>query len=266
MSYSPKAGLTFIPTIDKGMILASQSEFRFRRRTIYQGVAWGAEPALVKKLTGGDMRVFQPNEALKAWDPLTQRVRWQVPLRGLYNGGVLSTAGDVVFQGRADGHLLAYRATDGTVLKDIELGTGVLAAPMTYAINGEQYVAVAAGYGGGIGQAFPQGSAPYRYENYPRIIALKLGGGSVPLPPARIAVVVPEPPQLEADEKTIERGALLYDQQCAYCHGGHGNTLSAYPDLFKLSRELHDLISRHSPSRGTQQRRHGRVFRRPQSG
>ena len=163
------------------MILRSTTEFRFRRRAIYQGLVFSEDHELAQRLTGGNLDLLKPNEALKAWDPVTQRERWRVPLTSLYNGGVLSTAGDLVFQGRADGHLVAYRAADGLVLKDIELGTGVLAAPMTYAINGEQYVAVAAGYGGGIGTAFPAGSAPYRYENYPRIIALKLSGGPVPL-------------------------------------------------------------------------------------
>jgi quinohemoprotein ethanol dehydrogenase len=240
MSYSPKAGLAFIPTIDKGMILASTPEFTFRRGLVYQGVAFGAEHTLVGKLTGGDLSLLEPHEALKAWDPVTQRVRWQVPLTSLYNGGVLSTAGDLVFQGRANGHLIVYRAADGVVLKDIDLGTGVLAAPMTYAIGGEQYVAVAAGYGGGIGTAFPAGSAPYRYENYPRIIALKLSGGSVPLPPARIAALVPTPPQVQSDRKTIQHGEHLYHRHCAYCHGGYGERLSAYPDLTKLPREVHD--------------------------
>ena len=240
MSYSPKAGLAFIPTIDKGMILRSTTEFRFRRRAIYQGLVFSEDHELAQRLTGGNLDLLKPNEALKAWDPVTQRERWRVPLTSLYNGGVLSTAGDLVFQGRADGHLVAYRAADGLVLKDIELGTGVLAAPMTYAINGEQYVAVAAGYGGGIGTAFPAGSAPYRYENYPRIIALKLSGGPVPLPPARTVATVPAPPEVELDQKTIQRGGILYHQHCAYCHGGYGDILSAYPDLTRLPRAVHD--------------------------
>ena len=98
--------------------------------------SWWRGPRLAQRLTGGKLDLLEPNEALKAWDPVTQRERWRVPLTGLYNGGVLSTAGDLVFQGRADGHLVVYRAADGSVLKDIDLGTGVLAAPMTYAIAG----------------------------------------------------------------------------------------------------------------------------------
>ena len=240
MSYSPKVGLAFIPTIDKGGILNSAREFKFRRRAIYQGLAFSESHELAKSLTGGNLALLEPNEALKAWDPVTQRERWRVPLSGLFNGGVLSTAGDLVFQGRADGHLVAYRAADGRILKDINLGTGILAAPMTYAVAGEQYVAVAAGYGGGIGTAFPMGSAPHRFENYPRIVALKLSGGPVPLPPARIATPVPAPPPGTADPKTIQRGETLFYQHCTYCHGGYGETLSAYPDLTRLTPEVHD--------------------------
>ena len=241
MSYSPKTGLAFIPTRDKGTILASTTEFTFRRRRIYQGMIFGGgEHGIAEKLTRGNPELLAPNEALKAWDPITQRERWKVRLTSLYNGGVLSTGGDLVFQGRADGHFVAYRAADGVVLKDIDLGTGVLAAPMTYAINGEQYVAVAAGYGGGIGQGFPEGSAPYRYENYPRILALKLSGGPVPLPPARVATAVPAPPPAQADRSTIQRGQRLYHEHCAYCHGGYGDRLSDYPDLTRLQRGVHD--------------------------
>jgi quinohemoprotein ethanol dehydrogenase len=111
---------------------------------------------------------------------------------------------------------------------------------MTYAIDGERYIAVAAGYGGGIGTAFPAGSAPYRYENYPRIIALKLSGGPVPLPPARPPAAVPVPPQVASDQKAIQRGGILYHQRCAYCHGGYGDILSAYPDLTRLPPAVHD--------------------------
>ena len=240
MSYSPKAGLAFIPTIDKGMIVARRrnSDSAVGRFTRVSSLT--RTTSFAHRLTGGKLEFLEPNEALKAWDPVTQRERWRVPLTSLYNGGVLSTAGDLVFQGRADGHLVAYRAADGVVLKAIELGTGVLAAPMTYAIDGEQYVAVAAGYGGGIGTAFPAGSAPYRYENYARIIALKLSRGPVPLPPARTAAAVPAPPQVELDQTAIQRGGILYHQQCAYCHGGYGEIISAYPDLTRLPPGVHD--------------------------
>lgn len=239
MSFSPKAGLAFIPTIERGMIYQSTPSLSFRPHHIYQGVALDVAPAVVQKLTGGDASMLETKEYLKAWDPVTQTERWRVPLAGQFNGGVLSTAGDLVVQGQSDGHLVIRRAADGVVLRDIDVGTGIMAAPMTYAIDGAQYLAVMAGYGGGVGSAYYTGTAGYRYENYPRILAFKLGGGEVPLPPVRVAPPLTAPPPLDATPATVARGGSLYVQHCWYCHGGNGETASAYPDLTRLPDDVH---------------------------
>jgi len=162
-------------------------------------------------------------EVLRAWDPVTGRVVWQHTtssgVRG-YDGGVLSTAGNLVMQGRGSGQLWVYAADTGNVLKVIDTGSHILAAPMTYAVNGVQYVAAQVGYGGAgmtVGPV-PASSAAAKYANVNRIIAFKLDGGPVPRPPRLEPTIVSKPPPQTASKATIRRGEVLFVQECSRCH------------------------------------------------
>jgi len=239
MSFSPKTGLAYIPTIERGMIFATTPSFQFKVRHLYQGVKLDVGEAVAARLTGGDLSLLDSREFLKAWDPVTQKERWRIPLTGEFNGGVLSTAGNLVVQGQSNGHLVVRRAEDGAVLKDIETGTGIMAAPMTYAIDGEQYLAVMAGYGGGMGARLHAGLAAYQYQNYPRVIVLKLGGKAVPLPPPRVEPPIPAPPPVEISAAVAKRGEALFGQFCVFCHGAGGGAISAYPDLARMPLDVH---------------------------
>ncbi|MBX3148345.1 MAG: PQQ-dependent dehydrogenase, methanol/ethanol family [Gemmatimonadales bacterium] len=239
MSFSPKTELVYIPTIEGGMIFGSDSSFTFRSHHIYQGIKVGAPHGVSDRLTGGNPELLESREYLQAWDPRTGTARWKVPLTGQFNGGVLSTGGDLVVQGQVDGRLVVRRADDGAVLKEIDVGTAIMAAPMTYSLGGVQYVAVMAGFGGGLGARFAPGNAGYRFENYPRILSFKLGGSETPRPPARVELEIPEPPPLDASSRTVARGGELFGRYCAYCHGAGGGAISAYPDLTRLPAAVH---------------------------
>ena len=136
-----------------------------------------------------ERKVKLVREMLRAWDPVsTARSSGSSEtsdgMRG-YDGGIMSTAGNLVFQGRGNGELWVYAADTGKVLKAIQTGSHIMAAPMTYAVGGEQFVAVQAGYGGaGIAVGTDSADAAPRcnYQNTNRIIAFKLGGGAVPTP------------------------------------------------------------------------------------
>jgi quinohemoprotein ethanol dehydrogenase len=183
-------------------------------------------------------------ELLRAWDPIAHRTVWEHEtssgMRG-YDGGVMSTAGNLVFQGRGDGRLWVYAADSGKVLKTVDTGSHIMAAPMTYAVNGEQYVAVQAGYGGAaitVG-TIPPGSAALKYQNLNRIIAFKLDGPPVPPPPPRIEPPVPKPPKQTANETTIRTGEVKFIQECSRCHVlGPSST----PDLRRLDPSLHAVF------------------------
>ena len=112
---------------------------------------------------------------------------WEAQTATSWDGGVLATGGGLVFQGDANGNFNAYAADTGERLAAIAIGSSMMAAPMTYRVNGTQYIAIVAGYGGGgviLGAPFDPASAAYRYGNDGRIIALKIGGPPPPLPAA----------------------------------------------------------------------------------
>ena len=183
---------------------------------------------------GVDTNVFAafPPEAasghLLAWDPIAQREVWRVPYGMPWNGGTLATAGNLVFQGTADGRFVAYRADDGRTLFVDHTETGVIAAPMTYALDGEQYVAVMAGWGGTF--ALAGGTAARGAAKGPgRLIVYALPSAT------------PTPGQLEAfitRPGELADGERLYHRWCSRCHGAGAVSASAVPDLRESTRRL----------------------------
>ena len=199
---------------------------------------YGALPPLEN--LGRGLPPAQGRAFLRAWDPVKQRLVWEVPTETYWDGGVLSTQSGLVIQGDIAGRLNVYAANSGKLLKRVELGTSVMAAPMTYRVGGVQYIAVMAGYGGGqIGAPLPDNSAAYRYGNEGRIIALKIGGGPVPLPAQVVSQPLPRPPAREGTRAQIDAGEVLYNRFCSRCHVfGRG----VLPDLRRLTPAKHQLF------------------------
>jgi quinohemoprotein ethanol dehydrogenase len=186
-------------------------------------------------------KVKPVRELIRAWDPVAQKTVWEHEtssgIRG-YDGGIMSTAGNLVFQGRGSGGLWVYAADSGKVLKIVETGSHIMAAPTTYAVNGEQYVAVQVGYGGtaiSVGE-IPPSSAAVKFENTNRIIAFRLGGGPVPSPAARTTVAFQKPPAPSAGKESIQAGEVKFIEECSRCHV---LGLSSTPDLRRLNPGLH---------------------------
>ena len=189
-------------------------------------------------------KVKPVRELLRAWDPVAQKTVWEHEtssgIRG-YDGGVSSTAGNLVFQGRGSGGLWIYAADTGKVLKIVQTGSHIMAAPMTYAVNGEQFVAVQVGYGGtGISVgSIPPSSAAVKFENTNRIIAFKLGGGRVPPPAARVSEAFEKPPEQTASKEAIHAGEIKFVEECSRCHV---LDLNITPDLRRLNPGLHAMF------------------------
>jgi alcohol dehydrogenase (cytochrome c)/quinohemoprotein ethanol dehydrogenase len=169
---------------------------------------------------------------LCAWDPVARRERWRVPHRGPWNGGILATAGNLVFQGTASGALQAFDARDGRKLWSYAVQTGVLAAPMTYAINGRQYLAVMVGWGG----VFPLVAGELSFKsghqvNRSRLLVFALGAI------AKLPALVAEAPStilapvMPVDPQQAARGAKLYTRDCGGCHGDAAIAGGVVPDL-----------------------------------
>jgi quinohemoprotein ethanol dehydrogenase len=257
MSYSPRTKLAYIPVIDVPTIwvdlLHNGSKLKyvegfFTVQGIIPDDTYDAKdstrlfgPVPDEQAVKAARHVKPVRELILAWDPVAKKKVWEHEtssgIRG-YDGGVMSTAGNLVFQGRGSGELWVYAADTGEVLKVLKTGSHIMAAPMTYAINGEQYVAVQVGYGGTaitVAQ-IPPSSAALKYQNTNRIIAFKLGGGAVPMPPARTEPPFPKPPEQKATQAQIDAGEVTFIEQCTRCHQLGPSTT---PDLRALNDGLH---------------------------
>ncbi len=179
---------------------------------------------------------------LVAWDPVKQEARWTQPYDIIHNSGTLSTAGNLVFQGTADGRVLAYAADSGEKLWDREVSSGVVAGPVTYTVDGEQYVAFNVGWGGAFPISF--GALAYRAKVVPdsRLYVFKVDG-KTPMPPVRRReMLLPSPPPVTADASTIAQGKELFAKHCGLCHGLSAISADIIPDLRYLSEEQHELF------------------------
>ena len=178
---------------------------------------------------------------IRAIDPLTGKTKWAAPFDGWQDrGGVLATAGGLVVHGTLAGKLVVRDADSGKILKVIDTGTSMLAAPMTYRVKGVQYIAVQAGWGGGGWGFVPTYAAAYAKGNANRLLVFKLGGGTVPIP-ADLPPLQPAPappPQLPGvTPQMIAQGSALFTANCSLCHSNQPR--APLPDLRRLDAGVH---------------------------
>jgi alcohol dehydrogenase (cytochrome c)/quinohemoprotein ethanol dehydrogenase len=240
MSYSPLTGLVYIPVNDLGFKYKSAVDFEPKKLAANYGIdvvaAGMPQDPKIKRAILDTVK-----GKLVAWDPLQQKQAWVVERPGPWNGGTLSTAGNLVFEGTAGGNFEAYRADTGEKLWSFAAQTGVMAGPVTFAINGEQYVAVLAGWGG----VFPLAAGEVsfksgRVRNISRMLVFKLGGTAT-LPavePLQEPGLVPPLPSRASDE-TVHKGEALFQRYCAACHGDVAVSGGVLPDL-RYSSTLDD--------------------------
>ena len=207
-------------------------------------MSWDPKTGLVyiPEIENDDAGLFSGKTYLRAWDPVQSKHVWSTPAGYWWDhAGVLSTAGGVVFQGNGPGHFIAYDAATGKVLKDIDTGSTINAAPMSYQIGGVQYVAVMAAWGGGgWSWVHPENAATQR-GNEGRILVFKLDGGAVPIPPLLPAPgPIPQPPPLTASADEVKKGGQLFGAHCASCHVNQPG--SEAPDLRRMTKDTHDAF------------------------
>jgi mono/diheme cytochrome c family protein len=169
---------------------------------------------------------------LIAWDPVNQKEVWRVERAGQANGGALATAGGLVFQGTGSGQFTALDATSGKELWSAPVQTGVVAAPITYSIDNEQYVAIVVGTGSSWAMIGGDSNMKgYLQRNASRLLVYKLGG-TVQLPAAPEVAPLPiNPPAATATADVVGKGAGLYDAYCSSCHGPGVIQVGILPDL-----------------------------------
>ncbi len=174
--------------------------------------------------------VVQSSTTLVAWDPVNQKAVWRAPRTGMVDGGVLATAGDLVFIAGMDGVIAAYDARDGTKLWTSPIQNSGMAAPMSYTAGGQQYIAVALGAGF---SSLLTGAVPYpaTLPNTNRVLAFKLGA-NLSLPPIVFQPPsLPKPPPSTASAETRATGEKIFARFCFECHGIAAGGDRIHPDL-----------------------------------
>ena len=242
MSFNPGTGLVYIPSMNIPIqFLAPVND---RDRLPGQGY-WNVGfdrianvPPDVPNLE--EILAATYTGRLLAWDPVTQALRWASEVGPPSGGGVLSTAGNLVFQGNGRARLQAFNAATGEVLWSYETQTQAMAPPITYAIDGEQYLAAAVGFGGGGGAEAGAITHGWQIPNLSRVLVFKLGGkASLPPVPARDRELTkPEP--VTAGAQVVERGKVIYQRHCSYCHGDGMRTGGLTPDLRYSAPAVHE--------------------------
>lgn len=252
MAYSPDTGLVYIPAIESGALTSDATEghvYRPKQANAGNSTLFGnmlsMNPDFLQEPMKSALREVQEQgldksrAVLKAFDPLTGETKWEQEAIGWWDrAGVLATAGGLIFQGTDSGFINAYDANSGAQVLNLEIGTSIIAAPISYAIDGEQYIAFMAGWGGGGWFSPYEHSAVRKYGNQGRIIALKLGGGAVPLPnPVDEVAPIPEPPEQTGTAEQIAQGQQLFGRSCAICHAN--NEYGLTPDLRRMNEATH---------------------------
>ncbi|PKP99906.1 MAG: PQQ-dependent dehydrogenase, methanol/ethanol family [Alphaproteobacteria bacterium HGW-Alphaproteobacteria-13] len=237
MSFNPATGLVYIPAMDQGRVyidppgpLAGWRHLGSQR--LSSGT--GAPPA--------GMTPDRPaTSMLIAWNPVTQKEAWRVPMAGLRGGGgTATTAGNLLFQGTFDGRFVAYAADSGRELWSFDAQTAVMAQPIVYRAGGKQYVTVIAGARFSSASGLPR-EWNYRTQRW-RVLTFALDG-KASLPAAE-AVDTPtvDDPAFRVDQGRATLGARVYGERCAICHGSNAQSGGSAPDLLQSSIPL-DLAS-----------------------
>ncbi len=238
MSFNPKTGLVYIPQqVTMEYFVPLESAKPVRTGVPNLGIETPVVPETLEDIEEL-AKVYRGN--LVAWDPVKKEARCKQPYDHIQNSGTLSTAGNLVFQGTADGRVVAYAANTGEKLWEREVTSGVGAGPVTYTVDGEQYVAFNVGWGGAFAITF--GALAQRTKVVPdsRLYVFKLGG-KMPMPPVRRRELMqPSPPPVTADTAALAEGKELFANHCGVCHGLSVISADIIPDLRYLSAEKHD--------------------------
>ena len=241
MSFSTKTGLMYIPVQSIPAYFSAKEEVMYRVNRWNTGVdlntnrdpkSWVAARASIDALIYGE---------LVAWDPVKKQRAWEVHHNKPSNGGILSTEGDLVFQGTWDGTFAAYDAYNGDKLWQYKSDSAVLAGPVTYELDGDQYIAVAQGSGGTV--MITVGDELQRNKvNQNKLLIFKRGNfnNTQAHIEDELTTIRPLGRQANKDPEVIAYGESLYHNNCASCHGI--NALSNYvvPNLRYMSEQTHE--------------------------
>ena len=255
MAFSPKSGLVYIPAIEMATSYNDRGITRANwKRTPGGAVDGGEIPDFIVK----DAGPRNATSSLLAWNPVTQKAAWSVPTPGPWNGGIMASAGNLVFQGRIDGTFNAYAAGTGKRLWSFAAQAPVTAPPISYSVRGKQYVTVLTGMGtsgGAFGALLPV-SIDYRTQAR-RVLTFAIGGTATLTKAIPFVARAAEDPDYRVDATASARGMVAFAQHCAVCHGVNVIAAGNAPDLrgSAVTRQRRG-VRRHRPRRSTHPQRH----------
>jgi mono/diheme cytochrome c family protein len=242
MSYNPSTGLVYIPTLVFPVAFLQPTEDKDSKPR--QG-KWNVgfdrmanSPPKIPNVGEIFDRAFSGQ--LLAWDPVKQEAHWKQALGRPNGSGTLSTAGNLVFQGGQDNLFNAYDAATGERLWSADPQTAV-ASPVTYAIDGQQYIAIAVGFGGGFAAEGGPVAHDWKVPRLSRVLVYKLGGSHVLPPLPEDSRTMPKPAPVTASADVVMRGEVVYQRHCAFCHGDGFRTGGPTPDLRWSTAQVHTI-------------------------
>jgi mono/diheme cytochrome c family protein len=212
MSFNPGTGLAYFPAQNVPLNLMDDQRWTHNGNPSgapHGGVGWN-----LGALANVEPPSSRPFGRLVAWDPVRQREAWRQEFVSPWNGGTLTTAGNLVFSGTADGRFIAWDATTGTRRWETPAGTGVVAAPSTYLVDGRQYVSIAVGWGGIYGL-----STRATDLKTPGTVYTFALDGKASMPEFVRYATGSLVAGVEYDPADVQPGALLYVSNCIFCHG-----------------------------------------------
>jgi mono/diheme cytochrome c family protein len=238
MSYSPQTGLVYIPAQETIFIYSTDNEFKYNPNT------WNLANQIEMSYLPKDPDELAMVDAatvgyLLAWDPKEQKEVWRAQYKRPWSGGVLSTDGNLVFQGTSDGRFVAYAADSGDLLWSVDTGQGIVAPPITYKIEGKQYIAVQVGYGGAYALTGGLESPNENPSRDGRMMIFEIGGSELEEPVETIAQLNPTIFELNSDALLVARGEYEYHEHCQFCHGAGVIGGGVLPDLRMLDAQGH---------------------------
>lgn len=223
MAHSLQTGLTYIPVMVGGRVQVDPQNIKDwkLKEGMFVNTGLGAPPAGI---------VVPPaRSTLLAWNPQTQKKVWEIPQPNVFNGGVLATGGNLIFQGLNTGDFGAYDASTGTKLWSFDAQNGILGAPISYSVGGKQYITVMASFRSSFAN---QPNWDYRQQKR-RVLTFVLGGKARLPKFQHVAEPVLDDPAFVIDPKKAAIGAGIFGASCVICHGGGMIAGGAAPDLRK---------------------------------
>jgi len=243
MAFNLKTQLMYLPVRDLSMMYGNNPQWKYNHvaGVFASGNGWNTGIGMDNAVkTRKELNAPAFSERLVAWDPVQQKEAWSFPHKQLWNGGVLTTSGGLVFEGTADGKFMAFDATDGKVVWEKNLGTGIIAAPVSYQVNDTQYISIAVGWGGAFGKDGKNTAQINPGTVYTFALNRKTEMPVYPKAPERKLINMP----VSATADQLSHGGLQYLQFCSVCHGDLTSEGGVIPGLAFSSEATHKNIKR----------------------